>query len=59
MLYYEFYSSLTLINEFIDMNADSIQCVVSKHNIPFGSTQNPELWDYADGIDTISFLKNI
>jgi hypothetical protein len=35
---------------------DSIQCIVSSGGIPFGRAQQPELWDYADGIDTIEFL---
>lgn len=24
--------------------------------VPFGQTQSPELWDYADGVDTMEFL---
>ena len=24
--------------------------------VPFGRTQTPELWDYADGVDTMEFL---
>ena len=39
---------------------DEIQCVVSKIdlgvNIPFGKTQQSELWDYADNVDTMEFL---
>lgn len=35
---------------------DNIQCIVSEENIPFGKTQEPELFDYADGIDTMQFL---
>jgi hypothetical protein len=42
---------------------DEIQCVVSKIdlgvNIPFGKTQQPELWDYADNVDTIAFLLSL
>ena len=40
---------------------DKIQCIVGKNHIPFGKAQSPQLWDYADGIDTIEFLlkKNI
>ena len=59
MLYYEFYNDKQLVDHFISENKESIQCVVSKDDIPFGMTQNPRLWDYADGIDTIDFLRNI
>jgi hypothetical protein len=33
-----------------------IQCRVGVGGIPFGTAQQPELWDYADGVDTINFL---
>ena len=44
---------------FIAENKEKLQCVVSKNDIPFGQTQNPNLWDYADGVDTIEFLKSL
>ena len=59
MLYYEFYNNKQLVDNFISENKENIQCVVSKDDISFGMTQNPRLWDYADGIDTIDFLRNI
>jgi hypothetical protein len=37
-------------------NNDDVQCVVSKEHIPFGKSQQPSLSDYADGVDTMSFL---
>ena len=48
----------TVNNPYFKDNINQIQCVVSKNDIPFGSTQEPKLCDYADGIDTIEFLKN-
>jgi hypothetical protein len=39
-----------------------IQCVVGSslldfpEIIPFGQTQCPQPWDYADGVDTLQFL---
>ena len=27
--------------------------------ITFGETQNPQLWDYADGVNTLEFLSKI
>ena len=29
------------------------------NSIAFGQTQHPKLWDYADNVDTISFLLTI
>ncbi len=33
-----------------------LQCVTGHGQLPFGTTQRPDLWDYADNIDTILFL---
>ena len=57
VLFFEYYNTL----EEITFNSDSIQCIVSNvyrksKTIPFGSAQKPELLDYADNLDTISFL---
>ncbi|MBT4345586.1 MAG: acyl-CoA reductase [Flavobacteriales bacterium] len=59
MLYYEYYNDINDVDTFINKNSDKIQCIVSKNNIPFGNTQKPKLWDYADGVDTIDFLKQL
>lgn len=59
MLYFEYYSDIKMVDSFIEKNNKNIQCVVSSKNTPFGEAQNPNLWDYADGIDTISFLKSL
>jgi len=55
-LYYEFYSNTEAIEKHLVQLNDEIQCIVSKKDIPFGKAQKPELWDYADNIDTIEFL---
>ncbi|RAR75539.1 acyl-CoA reductase [Flavobacterium aciduliphilum] len=59
-LFYEYYENLDEVQKQLEQDADQIQCVVSKnlipHSIPFGKTQQPELWEYADGVDTIDFL---
>jgi len=57
MLYYEYYSDLEKVEDFISENKQQLQCVVSKNDIPFGQTQQPKLWDYADGVDVIDFLR--
>ncbi len=61
-LFYEFYETLDDVKRIIENRKDELQCVVSKAALPqrvsFGMAQSPELWDYADGIDTIDFLLN-
>lgn len=56
VLFYEYYSNFNNVMQYIESMKDSIQCIVSSEKIPFGKAQQPELWDYADGIDTIEFL---
>jgi len=63
-LFYEFYNNPDEVKKIIEHDKDKIQAVVSKMSgvknaIPFGRTQIPQLWDYADGVNTIRFLKNI
>jgi len=62
-LFYEYYDSMEQIKERIKTEQDQIQCVVSsgltKESIPFGETQKPQLWDYADGVDTMAFLSSL
>ncbi len=59
-VFYEYYNDISEIKAMLTERKDEIQCVVSKTdlgvNIPFGKTQQPELWDYADNVDTIEFL---
>lgn len=43
---------------------DELQCIVSGEGwpegaIPFGSSQSPMPWDYADGVDVMKFLRSI
>ena len=59
MLYYEYYDDIETVEQFIEENAEQLQCVVSKKDIAFGNTQKPNLWDYADGVDTVEFLRDL
>ncbi len=59
MLYYEFYNDMHTVEQFVEENAEQLQCVVSKKDIAFGNTQKPNLWDYADGVDTVEFLRDL
>lgn len=64
VLNYEFYKDETSLAEHLKENADKIQCIVSgeperwitSSSVAFGQSQHPELWDYADGADTVKFL---
>ncbi|MGA9637457.1 acyl-CoA reductase [Flavobacterium sp.] len=59
-VFYEYYDDLVTLEQKLDLEAENLQCIVSnnltKNSIVFGQTQQPNLWDYADNIDTISFL---
>jgi len=59
MLYYEYYDDVHTVAQFVEENAEKLQCVVSKKDILFGNTQKPNLWDYADGVDTVEFLREL
>ncbi|MCK5029055.1 MAG: hypothetical protein KAR57_05430 [Bacteroidales bacterium] len=64
VLFYQYYNKIDDVKQFLEMNENQIQCVVSnqdvvKDKIPFGKAQQPELWDYADNVDTMSFLLNL
>jgi hypothetical protein len=56
VLYYEYFNSLDYMVQKNEMSKDRIQCITGRNHVPFGHTQMPHLWDYADGIDTIEFL---
>ena len=59
-LFYEYYENQEKLNEVLTKNKDKIQCIVKndpdKNEVRFGQTQKPQLWDYADDINTIEFL---
>ena len=38
---------------------NQIQCIVGQAHLPLGTAQKPRLWDYADGVNTMNFLKNL
>jgi len=40
-------------------NNENIQCIVAKNCVAFGKSQEPGLFDYADGIDTMEFLLSL
>ena len=62
-VFYEFYENLDDLQIQLTSETEQIQCIVCnnliKDSIDFGQTQRPNLWDYADNTDTISFLLTI
>ena len=62
-LFYEYYDSFENIKLKLLEEQEQIQCIVSnlnfKNQVVFGETQQPKLWDYADGVDTLQFLINL
>jgi len=62
-LFYEKYKYEKTLEELLKNNEDKIQCIVwnngDKETVEFGQTQKPQLWDYADHVDTIEFLAKL
>ncbi|WP_396185457.1 acyl-CoA reductase [Flavobacterium sp.] len=62
-IFYEFYDAIEDLQIRLQTENEQIQCIVSndlvENSIAFGQTQKPNLWDYADNVDTISFLLTI
>jgi hypothetical protein len=62
VLYYEYYNTLSELSLKLEQEKDKIQCVVGNvagTTAEFGKAQMPELWDYADKIDTLKFLSEL
>lgn len=64
VLYYEEYKDLASLEKKLDADKELTQCIVSESQLtietsPFGQSQQPKLWDYADYINTIDFLNNL
>jgi Acyl-CoA reductase (LuxC) len=62
-VFYEYYDDLETLKTKLEVEKNQIQCIVSnnliENSIAFGQTQYPNLWDYADNVDTLEFLIGI
>tara|TARA_B100001109_G_scaffold255875_1_gene261961 strand:- start:2828 stop:3865 length:1038 start_codon:yes stop_codon:yes gene_type:complete len=59
VLFYEYYTDLKDLKNQLDQHKEEIQARVGHDfEVPFGKSQSPQLWDYADGVDTMEFLTN-
>jgi hypothetical protein len=65
VLFYEIYEDELELQTKLSALSSQIQCVVGNSSqvisgvIPFGQTQCPAPWDYADGVDTLQFLSGL
>ncbi|NPA44654.1 MAG: acyl-CoA reductase [Chlorobi bacterium] len=64
VVYFENYSKIETVKQRLEIEKDNIQCIVANEGvisnaIPFGESQKPQLWDYADNVDTIEFLLSL
>ena len=57
-LNYEFYSDQKALTKTLQSDTN-IQCIAGKGYTSFGSAQQPGITDYADGIDTLQFLRSL
>jgi hypothetical protein len=62
-LFYEYYEDTEALKTKLAKDSEQIQCISSNLDIPnaisLGKTQSPQLWDYADGVDSMEFLLKI
>lgn len=60
-LYYERYDDRAAVLASLHEQRDRIQIIVGKGPglCPFGNSQFPHPWDYADDVDTMAFLKGL
>ncbi len=61
-LFYEYYIDIDSLKQKLDIDKEHIQCIVSNvidNSVQFGQTQQPQLTDYADGVDTLQFLSEL
>lgn len=56
VLHYSQHDSVAAAESWLDAQADQLQTVVGRGRTPFGQSQFPALWDYADGVATPAFL---
>lgn len=64
VLHYEQYENIKVLQRQLFAHKEHIQCVVSADEqlngaIRPGKSQHPQLWNYADNVDTIAFLMGL
>lgn len=64
VLHIERYQDIQSLKKNLDNLAEEIQVIVSESEVfenavAFGQSQKPRLWDYADNVDTLAFLRSL
>lgn len=65
VLYHETYTNQTSLVENIKEQSQNLQCIVANFEmsgiktIPFGKTQQPSIFDFADDVNTLDFLNGL
>ena len=59
MINYHYYANSTDIAEDLAKHQEEIQCIVGENHKIFGSTQEPQIDDYADNLNTMDWLHNL
>ncbi|KAA0993609.1 acyl-CoA reductase [Dyadobacter aurulentus] len=63
VLHFETYDDLNEVKSALAEVKEKVQCVIGQADIedalPFGKSQEPGLFDYADGVDTMTFLSQL
>lgn len=64
VVFHQKYNDIEALKERIFAEKNKIQCVVTNHpafaeRTYFGEAQQPNLWEYADNIDTMNFLLSL
>jgi len=65
VVFYEKYKEIRNLDDWFERNKHNLQCVVSHsdqlkcNTISYGQSQMPNIWDYADNVDTMSFLETL
>ncbi len=57
VVHYSYYEDGKSLRESLDY--EKIQCLISTEDVPFGSSQEPSIFDFADGVDTFEFCKEL
>ena len=58
VLHYEHFENNIHLTEQLKNN-NQIQCIVGRDYLPFGKSQEPDIFTYADGVDTMQFLLSL
>lgn len=61
VIHYEYYKDTEFLWDQLRLSLDDIQCILSNrikinNTLRLGQSQFPEVWEYANNIDTLSFL---